>query len=143
MYGAGGILAAAALLAPAAAPAQRLPILVLCVLACLGAATIFALGPRFTEGVARAMGLAGSMIVAAGVALGDGTFLSVIYGLLFVWIAQASAIFFHPRHALEQVLFSSLVHAGALTTLPPGSRAATWVLTTGTCLVVLAFYRLM
>ncbi|MGH2688964.1 MAG: putative bifunctional diguanylate cyclase/phosphodiesterase, partial [Actinomycetota bacterium] len=143
MYGAGGVLAAATLLAPAAAAAQRIPILVLCAVACLGATTIVVLGPRFTEGIARLMGLAGSVIVAAGVALGDGTFLSVIYGLLFVWIAQASAIFFHPRHALEQVLFSSLVHAGALATLPPGSRAATWMLTTGTCHVVLAFYRLM
>jgi diguanylate cyclase (GGDEF)-like protein/PAS domain S-box-containing protein len=143
MYGAGGVLAATALLAPAAAAAQRMPILVLCAVACMGATTIVALGPRYTEGIARLMGLAGSVIVAAGVALGDGTFLSVVYGLLFVWIAQASAIFFHPRHALEQVLFSSFVHGAALATLPPGSRAATWVLTTGTCHVVLAFYRLM
>jgi diguanylate cyclase (GGDEF)-like protein/PAS domain S-box-containing protein len=143
MYGAGGILAAAALLSPAAAAAHRGWILVLCVVACLGSAAIFALGPRYTEVLAHGMGLAGSVIVGAGVALGRGTFLSVVYVMLFVWIAQASAIFFSPRRALEQVLFSSFIHAVALTTLPAGPRAATWLLTTGTCHVVLAFHRLM
>ena len=143
MYGAGAVLAAAALLAPPSGASNRPAILGLCGLAGACAATIPALGRRFTVRVTHVVSAAASLMVAGGVALGRGSFLSILYGMLFVWIAQSTAMFFRPRAAVAHVLFASAAHAAALWTLPPGPRAATWLLTTGTCHVVLVFYRLM
>jgi diguanylate cyclase (GGDEF)-like protein/PAS domain S-box-containing protein len=143
MSGAGAILGAAALLAPSSAGSNRAGILVLCGLAAVGAVALPALGPRLTVRVTHFTTVAGSLVVATGVTFGRGTFVSLLYGVLFVWIAQSAAVFFRPKAALAQVVFASAAHAVALTTLPPGPRAATWLLTAGTCYVVLAFHRLV
>ncbi|HEY8202170.1 MAG TPA: diguanylate cyclase, partial [Actinomycetota bacterium] len=143
MYGTGGILAGGALVAQPAAASNRPALLVLCGIAAACAALIWALGSRFTLRLAHLATGAGSVIVGAGVALGKGTFLSFLYGMLFVWIAQVTALFFRPKAAGAHVGFASVVHAAALSTLAPGPRAATWFLTTGTCYVVLVVHRLM
>ena len=137
MYGSGALLSAIALAADPSAEPHRVALLGLFAAAAAGALVLWALGPRCSLRLTQASTAAGSLLIAAGVALAGGGTLSVLYGLLFVWTAEFAAVFFRPRAALAQVWVAAGAHALALATLPAGTRVATWIVTAGTCHVVL------
>ncbi len=143
MYSSGAFLVILSLVLSPRADVNQLGILTLSLLAAASAGMILALGRRYTVAVSHAFTAMGSLLVAGIVVMANGTFLSIVYGMLLVWVALFGAVFYRFRGALRQLLWAASLHAVALSVLPTEHRSATWVLTTGTCLVILFSYRLI
>jgi diguanylate cyclase (GGDEF)-like protein/PAS domain S-box-containing protein len=143
MYSSGAFLVVLSLVISPSADVNRPAILAITALAAAGALLILAMGRRYTVDVAHAFSLVGSVLIAGIVLMANGTYLSIVYGLLFVWGAQFGAVFYRFRGALGQLWWAACLHALALSALPGESRWTTWLVTTGTCVVVVVSYRLI
>jgi diguanylate cyclase (GGDEF)-like protein/PAS domain S-box-containing protein len=143
MYLSGAVLVALSLRFSPDANVNRAGILALAGLAAASSAVIFALRRHYTIDVSQAFTAVGSVLVAGTIVMAHGTFLSIVYGMLLVWVAQFSAVFYRFRAALGQLLWAACVQGLALSVLPAEQRLATWALTTGTGVVVLVSYRLI
>jgi diguanylate cyclase (GGDEF)-like protein/PAS domain S-box-containing protein len=143
MYSSGAFLVVLSLVFSPHANINRPAILAITALAAGGAISILALGKRFTVDVSHAFTLVGSVLIAGLIVMANGTFLSIVYGILFVWVAQFDAVFYRFRGALGQLWWTATLHALALSALPGENRWTTWLLTTGTCAVIVVSYRLI
>ncbi len=142
MFGTGTVLAALSMLPPQPATVNRLGILAVAFSAGVAALLVPLAGPRYSVRMSHAFSAAGSVMIALIVAMGGGTFLSVVYAAMFVWVAQFAAVFYGWRAALAHVTLGALAHAVALSFLPAGPRLVTWGMTLATALVVIFCYRL-
>ncbi|MEA2506530.1 MAG: hypothetical protein QOH48_1148 [Actinomycetota bacterium] len=143
MYSAGALLVALSLRLSPDANVNRAGIYALAGLAAASSAMILALRRHYTVGLSHAFTALGSVLVAAIIVMAHGTFLSIVYGMLLVWVAQFGAVFYRFRAALSQLLWAACVQGLALSVLPASERLATWGLTTGTSIVVVLSYRLI
>jgi diguanylate cyclase (GGDEF)-like protein/PAS domain S-box-containing protein len=143
MYASGTFLVVVSLVFSRDAEVNRAGILACAGHGALSAVAILCLGRRYTITSSHAFTAVGSVLIAALIVMAHGTFLSIAYGILFVWVAQFGAVFYRFRSALFQILWAACLHAAAVSVLPSESRWTTWLLTTGTCVVVTASYRLI
>ena len=143
MYASGATLVAVCVVLSGESTIHRAGILAICMFSAAAAIVIYALGPRYSLALTHASSATGSILVCVAVALAGGTSLSFLCGMLLVWVALYGAVFYTPQLALGHIWLGAIGHAAALATLPPGSRWAPWLMTTGTCHVVLFSYRLI
>jgi diguanylate cyclase (GGDEF)-like protein/PAS domain S-box-containing protein len=143
MYASGATLVAVSVVLSSGSGINRAGILSICLVSATAAIGIYALGPRYSLALSHASSATGSILVCIAVALAGGTSLSFLCGMLLVWVALYGAVFYQPKVALGHIWLGSVAHAMALGTLPAGARWAPWLLTAGTCHVVLFSYRLI
>jgi diguanylate cyclase (GGDEF)-like protein/PAS domain S-box-containing protein len=143
MYSSGAFLVLVALMFSPQTHVNQPGIVAVAGLAAVSSVMILLLGPRYTVGVSQTFTAAGSVLVATIIVLAHGTFLSIVYGMLLVWVAQFGAVFYRFRSALAQWLWAAALHALAITVLPSEHRVATWALINGTGAVVVLSYRLI
>jgi diguanylate cyclase (GGDEF)-like protein/PAS domain S-box-containing protein len=143
MYSAGAFLVVLSLVFSPDTDINRSAIWAITGLAASGAVAILLMGPRYTVDVSHAFTLVGSVLIAGLIVMASGSFLSIAYGMLFVWVAQFGAVFYRFRGAISQLAWAACLHAVALSVLPGQNHWTTWLLTTGTCAVVVVCYRLI
>jgi diguanylate cyclase (GGDEF)-like protein/PAS domain S-box-containing protein len=143
MYLSGALLVALSLAFSENAKVNRPAIFALTGVAATSSVLILALRHRYTVALSHVFTAAGSVLCAGIIVLAHGTFLSIVYGMLLVWVAQFGAVFYRFRAALGQLLWAACLQALALSALPGDQRFVIWVLTTGTCTVVVLSYRLI
>ncbi|MEA2508849.1 MAG: hypothetical protein QOG21_931 [Actinomycetota bacterium] len=143
MYSAGAFLVVLSLVFSPDTNINRPAIWAITALAAAGALSILAMGRRYTVDVSHAFSLVGSVLIAGLVVMAGGSFLSIVYGMLFVWVAQFGAVFYRFRGAMSQLCWAACLHGIVLSVLPGENHLTTWLLTTGTCAVVVVSYRLI
>jgi diguanylate cyclase (GGDEF)-like protein/PAS domain S-box-containing protein len=143
MYSSGAFLVVLSLVLSPEANINRPAVFVLAGVAAASAVAILFLGRRYTVEVSHAFTLVGSVMIAGLVVMANGTFLSVVYGMLLVWFAQFGAVFYRFRGAMSQLLWAACLEAAAVSVLPADTRWTIWLLTIGTCVVVVVCYRLI
>jgi diguanylate cyclase (GGDEF)-like protein/PAS domain S-box-containing protein len=144
MYGTGSVLVALSMVPTPPPSVNRAGILAVAVLAAATAVLVLILGSRYTETLSHIASFAGSVLIALIVGFAAGTFLSVVYGMFLVWVAQYAAVFYSPRAAMWHASAAAVNHAVALASVLSPTRAfVTWAITTGTCQVVLLCHRLV
>ncbi|MGH2721731.1 MAG: putative bifunctional diguanylate cyclase/phosphodiesterase, partial [Actinomycetota bacterium] len=143
MYGTGSILVALSMFLTPAASVNRGGILGVAALAAATAVLVLLLGPRYTETLSHIASVAGSVLVALIVAFGHGTFLSIVYGMFLVWVAQYAAAFYSARAAAWHAGIAAACHAVALSVLPATPALITWAVTMTTCQGILLCHRLV
>jgi diguanylate cyclase (GGDEF)-like protein/PAS domain S-box-containing protein len=143
MYSAGAFLVVLSLVFSPDTNINRPAIWAITALAAAGAIAILVMGRRYTVDMSHAFTLVGSVLIAGLIVMASGSFLSIAYGMLFVWVAQFGAVFYRFRGAMSQMCWAACLHAIALSVLPGENRWTIWLLTTGTCAVVVVCYRLI
>jgi hypothetical protein len=107
MYLSGALLVAVSLAFSSGAKVNRPAILALAGLAAASAMVILALRRHYTAEVSHTFTAAGSILVAGIIVMAHGTFLSIVYGMLLLWVAQFGAVFYRFRGALLQLLWAA------------------------------------
>ncbi|MGH2687328.1 MAG: PAS domain-containing protein, partial [Actinomycetota bacterium] len=143
MYGTGSILVALSMVPSAPPSVNKAGILAVAALAAATAVLVLALGRRFTETLSHIASAGGSVLIGLIVAFAGGTFLSIVYGMFLVWVAQYAAVFYRARVASWHAATGAIVHGIALSVVPANQRFITWAIITGTCQVVLVCHRLV
>ncbi|MCW2900110.1 MAG: hypothetical protein JWO67_2375, partial [Streptosporangiaceae bacterium] len=142
MYGTGAALCALSLVWRTPPAVNRAGILAVAVVAAAVPFVVLALGRRFTISLSHAATLCGSALIGLLVYWGAGTYLSIVFGIFLVWVAQYSAMFYGRKAALGHIWFGLSLDALALATLPasPGNRLMIWLIIAGSChVMVIAF----
>jgi diguanylate cyclase (GGDEF)-like protein/PAS domain S-box-containing protein len=143
MYSSGALMVALSLIFSPRADVNRPGIFAAAGLAVAASLVIVALGRYYTVAVSHAFTMIGSMLVAGIIVMANGTFLSIVYGILLVWVAQFGAVFYRFRGALAQLVWAAFLLGLSISVLPGEQRVATWALIVGTSVVIVVSYRLI
>ena len=145
MYGTGGLLVALSLLWKTPPAVDRSGILAIGLTAMAVPFVVLALGRRFTMVLSHVATAFGAFLIGLLVYWGAGTYLSIVFGIFMVWVAQYSAMFSSRRAALGHIWWGLSLDALALATLPasPGNRLMIWLIIAGSCHVMVIAYSLI
>ncbi len=143
MYASGAVLTALSMLPVPPAVVNRGGIIAVGAVALAAAVVILLLRHRYTIALSHATSVIGTVLVAWVISMAGGTYLSILYVMIYIWVVLFAVFFYGTRAALVHALICSAAVAFGLVKLPPSERSLTWAISTATMLLVVAGYHFM
>ncbi len=85
-----------------------------CVVAALGAATLYVFGERMGRGAIHVSTASGTALIALCQVLANGGSPTAVYAMLYIWVVLHCALFFPRRVVAIQLSLTTVAHASAL-----------------------------
>lgn len=143
MYGSGAAVTALSVLPSPPPEANRGGILALAGMAVVAAVVIPMLRGRYTVAVSHVTSVTGTMLVAGVIYMAGGSYLSLLYSMIYIWVVLFAVFFYGTKGALVHASICSGAIALGLAHLSQNERITAWAIATATLFIIVACYHFM